>query len=37
MQRDIILVLVTVLVVSFLSVRPIGPIARRFIKKSESN
>ena len=33
--RDIILVLATVLVVSFLSVRPIGPIARRFIKKSD--
>jgi len=33
--KDIILVLVTVLVVSFISVRPIGPIARRFIKKSE--
>ena len=33
--KDIILVLVTVLVVSFLSVRPIGPIARRFIKDSE--
>jgi lipoprotein-releasing system permease protein len=33
--KDIILVLVTVLVVSFLSVRPIGPIARRFIRKSE--
>jgi lipoprotein-releasing system permease protein len=32
---DIILVLVTVLVVSFLSVRPIGPIARRFIRDSE--
>ena len=36
-KGDILLVLVTVLVVSFLSVRPIGPIARRFIKKSESN
>ena len=35
--RDIIVVLVTVLVVSFLSVRPIGPIARRFIRKSESD
>lgn len=35
--RDIILVLVTVLVVSFMSVRPIGPIARRFIRKSESD
>jgi len=35
--KDIILVLVTVLVVSFLSVRPIGPIARRFIRKSESD
>ena len=35
--QDIILVLVTVLVVSFLSVRPIGPIARKFIRKSESN
>ena len=35
--QDIILVLVTVLVVSFLSVRPIGPIARRFIRKSESD
>ncbi|MBR3660199.1 MAG: ABC transporter permease [Bacteroidaceae bacterium] len=35
--EDIILVLVTVLVVSFLSVRPIGPIARRFIRKSESD
>ncbi len=33
--KDIILVLVTVLVVSFLSVRPIGPIARRFIRNSE--
>lgn len=33
--KDIILVLVTVLVVSFLSVRPIGPIARRFIRKSD--
>ena len=33
--KDIILVLATVLVVSFLSVRPIGPIARRFIRKSE--
>ena len=35
--HDIILVLLTVLVVSFLSVRPIGPIARRFIRKSESD
>ena len=35
--QDIILVLVTVLVVSFLSVRPIGPIARWFIRKSESD
>ncbi len=35
--QDIILVLVTVLAVSFLSVRPIGPIARRFIRKSESD
>ena len=35
--EDIILVLVTVLVVSFLSVRPIGPIARKFIRKSESD
>ena len=35
--EDIILVLITVLVVSFLSVRPIGPIARRFIRKSESD
>ena len=35
--QDIILVLVTLLVVSFLSVRPIGPIARRFIRKSESD
>ena len=35
--QDIILVLVTVLVESFLSVRPIGPIARRFIRKSESD
>ena len=35
--QDIILILVTVLAVSFLSVRPIGPIARRFIKKSEGN
>lgn len=35
--QDILLVLVTVLVVSFLSVRPIGPIARRFIRKSESD
>jgi lipoprotein-releasing system permease protein len=35
--QDIVLVLVTVLVVSFLSVRPIGPIARRFIRKSESD
>ena len=35
--QDIILVLVTVLVVSFLSVRPIGPIARRFIRKSEGD
>ncbi len=35
--KDIIVVLVTVLVVSFLSVRPIGPIARRFIRKSESD
>jgi len=34
---DIILVLVTVLVVSFLSVRPIGPIARRFIRDSEGD
>ena len=33
--QDIILVLVTVLVVSFLSVRPIGPIARRFIRDSD--
>lgn len=33
--QDIVVVLVTVLVVSFVSVRPIGPIARRFIKKSE--
>ena len=33
--QDIILVLVTVLAVSFLSVRPIGPIARKFIRKSE--
>ena len=33
--QDIILVLVTVLVVSFLSVRPIGPIARRFIMDSD--
>ena len=33
--KDIILVLVTVLVVSFLSVRPIEPIARRFIKNSD--
>ncbi len=33
--QDIVIVLVTVLVVSFVSVRPIGPIARRFIKKSE--
>ena len=33
--EDIILVLVTVLAVSFISVRPIGPIARRFIKSSE--
>lgn len=33
--KDIILVLITVLAVSFISVRPIGPIARRFIKKSE--
>lgn len=32
--QDIILVLVTVLAVSFLSVRPIGPIARKFIRKS---
>ena len=35
--QDIMLVLVTVLVVSFLSVRPIGPIARRFIRNSESD
>ena len=35
--QDIFLVLVTVLSVSFLSVRPIGPVARRFIKKSESD
>lgn len=35
--QDILLVLITVLVVSFLSVRPIGPIARRFIRTSESN
>ena len=35
--QDIILVLITVLVVSFLSVRPIGPIARKFIRKSESD
>lgn len=35
--QDILLVLVTVLAVSFLSVRPIGPIARRFIRTSESN
>ena len=35
--KDILLVLVTVLVVSFLSVRPIGPIARRFIRKLESD
>ena len=34
---DILLVLVTVLVVSFLSVRPIGPIARRFIRESEGD
>ena len=34
---DIILVLVTVLVVSFLSVRPIGPIARRFIRDSDGD
>ena len=33
--QDIILVLVTVLAVSFISVRPIGPIARRFIKDSD--
>lgn len=33
--QDIILVLTTVLVVSFLSVRPIGPIARRFIRNSD--
>lgn len=33
--QDIVVVLVTVLVVSFVSVRPIGPIARRFIRKSE--
>ena len=33
--QDILLVLITVLVVSFLSVRPIGPIARRFIRDSE--
>lgn len=35
--KDIILVLVTVLVVSFLSVRPIGPIARRFIRDSKAD
>ena len=35
--QDILLVLITVLVVSFLSVRPIGPIARRFIRTSESD
>ena len=35
--QDIILVLITVLAVSFLSVRPIGPIARKFIRKSESD
>lgn len=35
--EDILLVLITVLVVSFLSVRPIGPIARRFIRNSESD
>ena len=35
--NDIILVLITVLVVSFLSVRPIGPIARRFIRSSEGD
>jgi len=35
--RDIILVLVTVIAVSFISVRPIGPIARRFIRKSEGD
>ena len=33
--KDIIVVLITVLVVSFLSVRPIGPIARRFIRDSK--
>ena len=33
--QDMILVLTTVLVVSFLSVRPIGPIARRFIRNSD--
>ena len=35
--KDIIVVLVTVLVVSFLSVRPIGPIARRFIRDSKAD
>lgn len=35
--KDIILVLITVLVVSFISVRPIGPIARRFIKSSKGD
>lgn len=31
-MQDVLLVLATVLAVSFLSIRPIGPIARRFIK-----
>lgn len=35
--KDIVLVLITVLAVSFISVRPIGPIARRFIKQSEGD
>lgn len=35
--KDLILVLITVLVVSFISVRPIGPIARRFIKPSKGD
>lgn len=33
--KDIIIVLATVLLVSYISVRPIGPISRRFLKGSE--
>lgn len=35
--NDIVVVLITVLVVSFLSVRPIGPVARRFIRDSKAD